>query len=236
MKNSHIVAEALSNILSSRGFTESSIKDIITKDFHSAVAYDHGIDRKIISAFEAFVAEMKTHGVDIPITLEETILHGEEHDPQLQQLKATIVAKRMSDEERVRIAFAMIDSVHHAHQEFFKREFLNKNTHTDPIPVIDHNIKIPDSTDDAYFVPLRFVPWRIVEEHFFATEPILRAFGLHTSRQEIAEEFLNKQRKIPGAYELESTIKNGDDFPRVFRTGSAPARIAREILRENGFA
>lgn len=231
-----ILSKALRSVLFSRGFAESSIKDIATKDFHSAVAYDHGIDRKIVAAFEAFVEEMKTHGVDIPVDLTETILHGEEHDPQLQQLKATIVAKRMSDDERIRIAFVMLDAVHHAHQVFFGREFSNKNTYVDGVPAIDHGVVIPDRDDDMYFVPMEFAPWRIIEEHFFATEPILRAFGLHTSRQEIAEEFLNRQRNIPGIYELETVIKNGDDFPHVFRTGSAPARIAREILRENGFA
>ncbi|MBR2758099.1 MAG: hypothetical protein IKD52_08500 [Exiguobacterium sp.] len=231
-----ILSKALRSVLFSRGFAESSIEDIVAKDFHSAVAYDHGIDRKIVAAFEALVEEMKTHGVDIPVDLTETILHGEEHDPQLQQLKATIVAKRMSDDERIRIAFVMIDAVHHTHQVLFGREFSNKNTYVDGVPAIDHGVVIPDRDDDMYFVPAKFAPWRIVEEHFFATEPILRAFGLHTSRQEIAEEFLNRQKGIPGIYELETVIKNGDDFPHVFRTGSAPARIAREILRENGFA
>lgn len=237
MKTGYIVKEALGNVLSTRGFTPSSITEIVAKDYESAIVYDPGIGAKIVAAFTAFVGEMGGRDVDIPLSLEESILHGKEHDQRLQQLKARVISRRLYRIDQVRIAFKMIEAVHRTHQSIFRRAFRGKITYVDSVPRIDHQITIPEVTDDMYFVPLGYAPWRIVEEHYAIVSPILEAFGLDMSRQEIGGEFVTRRNSMPmGVEKLSNIIKHDSEFDQRFRKGSAPTRLAREIMSESGFA
>ena len=131
----------------------------------------------------------------------------------------------------------MIEAVHRAHQSIFQREFRQKNTYVNSIPRIDYQITIPEVADDMYFVPLKYAPWRIVEDHYLVVEPILEAFGFQTSRQDIGDKYIEERNSMPvGVERLSNIIENSGEFDQVFRKGSAPVRLAREIMSESGFA
>ena len=237
MEMGFVFSEVMRNVLAKRRFTKSSIEDIVAKHFDSALVYEQGISEKVKAAFKAFVEEMRLRGIEIPPSLEEVILHGKEHDPKFQQLKTTIIVAALNGEEKVKIAFSMMEAVHKAHQEIFRREFLSKKTYKDKLPIIDHQILIPDYTNDMYFIPLKYAPMKIIEEHFLFVGPILKEFGLRMTKEEIADEFFARQKTLPmWQGQLSENIKNGEEgFIQEFRTGSAPMLLARNILKENGF-
>ena len=76
-----------------------------------------------------------------------------------------------------------------------------------------------------------------MEEHYAIVSPILEAFGLDMSRQEIGGEFVTRRNSMPmGVEKLSNIIKYNGEFDQRFRKGSAPTRLARKIMSESGFA
>lgn len=230
--------EAVRSILANMGFSRVSQEEIIRSDYGTATSYASGIESKMTTAVEALKLQLADTCTEVtfPSIVTELVLHGQRDDPRISRIRAGVIAHGYSEDSKITIACSMIEAVHGQHQLANRYSFNGKNAYRPNVPRIDHAIRLPDPTDDLYFIPVWYCPWDIISEHYWVVRPVLKLFGLAPDDRALIKRYEKKQSKLPlkSKEALEDHIRHSADFDPYFRKGAKPLLLANHIRRANG--